>query len=95
MLRILLTYLIPFLLPMLGWFVWHRFFAKPPAPGEATGANPRQAPWHWLGLAGLLLAAATLGTLAVFGGGSPGEVYFPPETIDGKIVPGYTRPAER
>ena len=95
MARILLTYLIPFLLPVAVWFAWHKFFAKPPAPGEVTGAYPHQAPWHWLGLAGLLLMAATLGTLAMFSGGRPGEVYHPPEIIDGKIVPGRHVPAKR
>lgn len=93
--RIFLTYLIPFLLPIAVWFAWHKFFAKPPAPGEETGVAPRQAPWHWLGLAGLVLLMATLGMLAVFSGGHPGDVYHPPQMIDGKIVPGYHNPADR
>lgn len=93
MLRIMLTYLIPLLLPVAAWFIWHKFFAKPPAPGEAAG--PDQAPWLWLSLAGLVLMAASLGTFAVFSGNSPGAIYQPPEMIDGEIVPGRHVPAER
>jgi Family of unknown function (DUF6111) len=95
MLRIILTYLIPFVLPAAAWFVWQKFFAKSPALGGATRIDPHQVPWHWLGLAGLVLAAATLTTLGVFGGASPGEVYQPAEMIDGKITPGKHVPAER
>ena len=91
MLRIVVTYLIPFVLPMAAWFVWRKFFAA----GGATRIDPRQVPWHWLGLAGLVLAAATLATLGVFGGGSPGEIYQPPRMIDGVITPGQYGPAER
>ena len=96
MVRILLTYVVPLVMPLVGWYVWQRFIRRTPQPGAEHKLGLRDAPWHWLSIAGVLLVAATLGSIALFTGGEPGEVYQPPQVIDGKVVPGrHQPPAQR
>ena len=94
MFRILITYVIPLVLPVVVWFLWQHFFARPVGP-DAPPRGWRDAPWPWLGVTGVVLVAAVLGSIAIFGGGRPGEVYMPPQVIDGKVVPGRHLPADR
>ncbi len=84
MTRILITYVVPLVLPALGWYLWHRF--RPGQPEEKKGWQA--APWPLLGVAGLILLAATLSAYALLVGGEPGEVYQPARLIDGEVVPG-------
>ena len=84
MTRILITYVVPLVLPALGWYLWHRF--RPGQPEEKKGWQA--APWPLLGVAGLILPAATLSAYALLVGGEPGEVYQPARLIDGEVVPG-------
>ncbi len=84
MTRILITYVVPLVLPTLVWYLWHRL--RPGQPGEEKGWQA--APWPQLSIAGLILLAATLSAYALLVGGVPGEVYQPARLIDGEIVPG-------
>jgi hypothetical protein len=93
MVRILVTYVIPLVVPVVAWFLWQHFFAQPVGP-DGTPRRLRDAPWPWLGLAGVVLVAGLLGSIALFGGGRPGEVYVPPQVIDGKVVPGRHLPPD-
>lgn len=87
MTRILITYVVPLVLPALVWYLWHQF--RPRRPGqEAERKGLNAAPWPHLGVAGLILLAATLGAFAMLVGGEPGEVYQPARLIDGEVVPG-------
>ena len=86
MTRILITYVVPLVLPALAWYLWHRF--RPQRPGEEERKGWAAAPWPQLGIAGLVLLAATLGAVALLVGGVPGETYQPARLIDGKVVPG-------
>ncbi len=87
MTRILLTYVLPLILPALVWYLWHQFRPRRAGQIEAkTGWSA--APWPQLSVAGLVLLAATLGAYAVLVGGEPGEVYKPARMVDGEIVPG-------
>ena len=86
MTRILLTYVLPLVLPALVWYLWHQF--RPQRPGEEQKKGWAAAPWPQLAVAGLILLAATLGAYALLVGGVPGEVYEPARLIDGKVVPG-------
>jgi hypothetical protein len=90
MVRIIFTWVVPFVVPAIGWYVWVRFFNKPRSP-EVTGWS--KAPWAWLAVAG---AAAVVAVLLVTAppGADPGQVYEPAHIEDGKVVPGQYRQRE-
>lgn len=87
MIRILITYLAPLVLPALAWYLWNRLAPRRPGtPDRKTGWAA--APWDRLGIAGVVLLALTLGAVALFTGAEPGNLYTPARVVDGKIVPG-------
>jgi hypothetical protein len=90
MLRIMLTYVIPFLLPTILYFAW--VFATQRRAAASGGGAQAQAwqdvPWVWLIGAGIILMALSLAATALFGGDQPGGVYEPARLIDGRIEPG-------
>ena len=92
MLRILLTYLLPLLAPVLlymGWTAWARRRAL------ATGEEPpslEKSSIFWSLIAGLVLMIAALAVLALTGGRPADDVgkYKAPHLEDGRIVgPSY------
>lgn len=85
MLRIVLFYLLPFLLPFIGYFTY-RFLV--------TRGQPllQQTPWFVLSILGMLLVIASLVWLALTGGWDEAGEYVPPHMEDGRIVPGTVRP---
>lgn len=87
MTRILLQYLLPFLLPMAIYLLWALFARKRRAAGGAP-YRLQDGPWFWVILAGLVLAAGGLVFTALTSGEAPGGVYTAPRWEDGKIVPG-------
>ncbi|HYC14063.1 MAG TPA: DUF6111 family protein [Stellaceae bacterium] len=91
MIRVLLTIVLPLLLPTLLYLLWVLTMRR---DSLAAGAQPlRDLPLVWLAVAGAVLVALVLVVASVrFGGGSTG-VYVPPTTVDGKIVPGHVVPA--
>lgn len=93
--RILLTVVLPLVLPTLVYIAYvalveaRRVRAAEegrPAPWWAT------APWPWLVGIGVLLLGASLGSMALTGGGRPGEVYVPAHMEDGRLVPPSSKP---
>jgi hypothetical protein len=84
MLRILLFYILPFLLPFIGFFTY-RFLVT---DGRAFLQN---TPWFVLSTAGLALVIVSLFTLALTGGWDTEGDYAPPRLEDGRIVPGEVR----
>jgi hypothetical protein len=83
MLRILLQYLLPLLLPFLAYLIYARLTRR-------TGLN--DAPWLGLGAAGVGLLAVSLVTWSILSGSEPGETYVPARVEDGEVVPGTTEP---
>jgi hypothetical protein len=82
MLRILLQYLLPLVLPFLLYIAWAALTG-----GRAPGWL-RSAPWaHLLG-AGVLLMALSLIAWSLLSGASPEAVYLPPRFEDGRVIPG-------
>ena len=81
MLRIVLFYILPFLLPFIGFFTYRFLVTR----GQA---RVRETPWFVLTIAGLGLAIGTLVTVALTGGGDKEADYQPPRIEDGRIVPG-------
>jgi hypothetical protein len=86
MLRLLLQYLVPLVLPFL---IYAGYVAL------AQGRLPRWFDldgrrWAMLGGAGLALLTVSLVTWSLLSGAPPDEAYIPPRFEDGRIVPGTT-----
>ena len=81
MLRIVLFYILPFLLPFIGFFTYRFLVTR----GQAM---VKETPWFILIVAGLGLAIVSLVTVALVGGGDKDADYQPPRIEDGRIVPG-------
>ena len=81
MLRIVLFYILPFLLPFIGFFLY-RFLV--------TRGQPllQSTPWFVLSVIGLFCVIASLFTLAFLPNGDPEGTYVPPHMEDGRLVPG-------
>lgn len=94
MLRVILTIIVPLLLPTVVYVGYVALERRRLA--SSGGPQPWYvgAPWAWLIGGGLLLMIATLAVLTNFSSGSPGEVYVPAHVRpDGSLVPGHTLPA--
>ena len=84
--RILLQYVLPFLLPFLIYAAYL---------GLAKHRTPRwldlnEKEWLVLGGTGLALLTISLVTWTLLSGSPPDEIYVPPHLEDGRIVPGRT-----
>ncbi|MDX2145119.1 MAG: DUF6111 family protein [Rhodospirillaceae bacterium] len=88
MIRILFTYVIPFLMPLAGYalWIWYRTWYAGKHGGEAPKFE--QGPWPLMLFLGAVLALAMLGVTALQQGGSPDATYVPPRVENGKVVPG-------
>jgi hypothetical protein len=84
MLRVLLYYVLPFLLPFVGFFTYRYLLTD----GRALLQN---TPWFVLTTAGLALVVVSLFTIAFTGGWDVEGDYRPPRFEDGRIVPGEVR----
>jgi Family of unknown function (DUF6111) len=86
MLRVLLQYLLPLLLPFLLYAAYVAL-----AHGRLPSwldLSSRQ--WVMLGGTGLALLIISLVTWGLLSGSAPEERYIPPRLEDGRIVPGTT-----
>jgi hypothetical protein len=83
MLRILLQYLLPLLLPFLIYLAYVAL-----TRGRAGWLE--DAPWLYLGAAGVALMAASLVAWGLMSGAPTDRVYVPPRLEDGRVVPSTT-----
>ncbi len=95
MTRMLLTYVLPLVLPTAAYLVWvwwarRRKKAQGIESGERE-AGLKEGPWFWLILAGFVLMVAGLAYWGLTGGSEPGGVYYSPRYEDGKVIPGGVR----
>jgi uncharacterized membrane protein len=81
MIRVILEYILPVLVPFAAYFGWMRL------AGRKKGW--REAPWFWLIAISIALLVASLVYVAFSAGEKPNGVYHPPVLKDGKIVPGH------
>jgi hypothetical protein len=86
MLRVLLQYLLPLLLPFLVYAAYVAL-ARGRMP-DWLGLSERH--WIALGGTGVALMVISLITWSLLSGSPPGETYVPPRFEDGRIVPGTT-----
>lgn len=89
--RVVLTYLLPLILPLVVYLLWTwivgRKTRKPEDPPFWY-----EGPYFWLIVAGFALMVTVLATTVYFTeGGPPDGTYVPPRFEDGRIVPSGTR----
>jgi hypothetical protein len=89
--RILLTYLLPLVLPTAIYVAWV-WYARATHQGDGELPGLRKGPMFWCLLAGFALMVAGLVTVAMLTGAPPGSTYEPPRYEGGKVVPpGYKK----
>ena len=81
MLRVLLHYLLPLILPFAAYFAYVAL-----ARGR-VGPWLERTPWLILTASGVALLAASLVTWGLTSGDPAGGIYLPPRLEDGRIVP--------
>lgn len=84
MLRFLLQYLLPLVLPFLIWFGYVAL-----SQGRSMDWLDR-TPWVPLAIAGVVLLAISLVTWSLMTGAPREAIYVPPRFEDGQLVPGHT-----
>lgn len=92
MTRILLTYLLPLVLPTAIYVAWV-WYARATHKGDAeTLPGLEKGPLFWCLLGGFALMMVGLVMVAMTAGAPPGSTYEPPRLEGGKVVPpGYKK----
>ena len=89
MLRVLLTIVLPLILPTAIYLAWVRTMQ----PAEDSGpVRWRALPWIWLAGAGTVLLVLVLFVVNVHFGSPETGLYVPPRWENGHIVPGHVEP---
>ena len=89
MLRALFEYIVPLALPTAVYFAVQWWAQRRAEEGHPlTKPSWWDAPWPWLGAAGLMLMLAVLAILSLTEGAPPSATYHPPELEGGKVQPG-------
>jgi len=88
MLRVLLTVIIPLLLPTAIYAGW-LWLARPDAPPRSLW------PWVWVGGAGVVLLAIVLFVVEIQFGSAQTGTYVPPRWENGTVIPGHVEPAPK
>ena len=90
MTRLLLTILLPLIIPSAAYLLWLA------ATGRALPAGGAAAlPWVWLVGAGLVLTALTLFLVSIHYGSTINGTYVPPHIVGDAVVPGQVIPGVR
>jgi hypothetical protein len=93
--RILLTVLLPLLLPTLLYVAW-LVTSGPSRLGPAAAPLPwRDLPWIWLIGAGAALVALMFYAVGARLDGAAQGVYVPPKYVNGEVIPGHLEPAPK
>jgi hypothetical protein len=88
--RVLLTIVLPLILPTALYLIWVIALRRPPSPGAET--RWAALPWVWLAGAGVVLLAIVLFVVTIHFGASQQGVYVPPRWQNGHIIPGHIEP---
>jgi len=88
--RVLLTIVLPLILPTALYVIWVTTLRRPSSPD--ADARWTALPWVWLAGAGLVLLAIVLFVVTVHFGAPQEGVYVLPRWQNGHIVPGHIEP---
>jgi Family of unknown function (DUF6111) len=91
MLRVVLTIVLPLLLPTALYLLW---VATLGSSQEGVIIRWTAVPWIWLAGAGAILLAIVLLVVTVHFGSSQEGVYVPPRWQGDQIVPGHIEPKQ-
>ena len=89
MFRIVLTIVVPLLLPTAIYAIWLVVLRQ---SAQAESLHWEALPWIWLAVAGVLLLGAVLFIVTVHFGEPVSGVYVPPRYENGHIVPSHIEP---
>jgi hypothetical protein len=89
MVRVLLTIVLPLLLPTLLYLLWIGTLGS---SRDGATLSWTGVPWIWLAGAGAVLLAIVLLVVTVHFGSSQEGVYVPPRWQGDQIVPGHIEP---
>ncbi len=89
MIRILLTYIVPLLLPATLYIVYVLIARRVQASQDEFAVMLRRVPWLWLIAGGVALMGISLAVFSFTSGGESHRRYVPPHVEDGRIVPGH------
>lgn len=93
MIRILLNFVVPFLLPIVSYTLWVWYRARYVAKHGGEAPEFEKGPWPMLIFAGAVLGAIVLGISAFLDSNSPDEGdYVPPRVENGQVIPGHIAP---
>lgn len=90
--RIIITYLIPFLMPAAAYLLWVWYRTRYVAAHGGQPPRLEQGPWPLLLFAGAVLAFVVLAATAMIGGDDPVGTYVPPRVENGQVIPGHLEP---
>ena len=88
--RVLLTIVLPLILPTALYLIWVTTLRRQSSPD--ADSRWTALPWVWLAGAGLVLLAIVLFVVTVHFGAPQQGVYVPPRWQNGHIVPGHIEP---
>jgi hypothetical protein len=88
MIRFLLQYLMPLLLPTAVFVVWILLTRKRAGDSRSVAQRLQEGPWTILIVVGLVMAIAGMGYLALNDGPDSGKTYQPLRIEDGQVIPG-------
>jgi putative copper export protein len=88
MLRVLLTIVVPLVLPTAIYLAWMRLTQS----RTSTGTRWGRLPWVWLAATGTVLLVIVLFVVNVHFGSPQQGVYVPPRWEGGKLIPGHIEP---
>jgi hypothetical protein len=88
--RVLLTIVLPLILPTALYLIWVTTLRRQSSPD--ADSRWTALPWVWLAGAGLVLLAIVLFVVTVHFGAPQEGVYVPPRWQNGHIVPGHIEP---
>ena len=89
MLRVILTIVVPLILPTAVYVLWMRTVHW---DGPGAAVRWRALPWIWLVGAGAVLLALVLFVVTVHFGTSQPGIYIPPRYEGGRLVPSHIEP---
>ena len=91
MIRILLTFLVPLLLPFVVYAIWGWLRRRQALARGEPLPDIKGPPVVWLGALGLVLVVLVLGGLSLQRGEGTLGRYTPPHVENGRIVPGTVK----